>query len=132
MNDGFNWHFPIEVALRLRIQEGKVAFDPTIVPDYNDYYDRIKQIKEKKFVELLQQFYDETPFRPFYKAHQPIYQECEQAMQKVVDTIDFGWYDSFFGPRGNSTSTSAWAYSSDPPTTPSTRCTKTVRRLSMP
>lgn len=89
------------MALRLRIQEGKVAFDPTIVPDYNDYYDRIKQIKEKKFVELLQQFYDETPFRPFYKAHQPLYQECEQAMQKVVDTIDFGWYDTFFGPRGN-------------------------------
>lgn len=101
MNDGFNWHIPIEVALRLRIQEGKVAFDPTIVPDYNNYYDRIKQIKEKKFVELLQQFYDETPFRPFYKAHQPLYQECEQAMQKVVDTIDFGWYDTFFGPRGN-------------------------------
>lgn len=101
MNDGFNWNFPIDVALRLKIREGKITFDKEIVPDYDDYYSRIKRKKEKKFVKLLQNFYDETPFQQFYKDHKPLYQECEEAMQKVVDTIDFGWYDSFFGPRDN-------------------------------
>ena len=31
-----------------------------------------------------------------------MYEECERAMQDVLDKIDFGWYDKFFGPRNNS------------------------------
>lgn len=103
MNEGFNWNFPIDVALQLKIIEGKIRFNDSLVSDYNDYYDRITRKKEKRFVKLLQHFYDETPFREFYENHKPLYQECEKAMQKVVDMIDFGWYDSFFGPNENST-----------------------------
>lgn len=102
MGEGFNWHFPMAVALRLKITDGKIVYDNTLVPDHDNYYDRISRQNEQRFVSFLQDFYEKTNFHSFYESHRALYSECEAAMRKVVDEIDFGWYDRFFGPRENS------------------------------
>ncbi|MDO4197095.1 MAG: hypothetical protein Q4D33_13225, partial [Prevotellaceae bacterium] len=39
--EGFNWHFPMHIALRLHIVDGKITYDEDLEKDFDDYYDRI-------------------------------------------------------------------------------------------
>lgn len=103
LNEGFNWHFPMHIALRLNIDGDKIKYDKGLVPNFDDYYDRISRKNEKHFIKLLQDFYTVSHFHDFFEKHKPLYAECETAMQHVIDKVDFSWYDSFFGPRENST-----------------------------
>ncbi len=103
LGEGFNWHFPMHVALRLHIMDGKIKYDKKLVSDFDGYYDRISRKNEKQFIKLLQDFYTVSHFHDFFEQHQPLYAECETAMQRVIDSVDFSWYDSFFGPREKST-----------------------------
>ena len=103
LNNGFNWHFPMHVALRLHIKNGKIKYDKNLVPDFDDYYDRISREDEKQFIKLLQNFYNVSHFHDFFVRHKALYAECETAMRRVIEQVDFSWYDSFFGPRENST-----------------------------
>lgn len=100
---GFDWHFPMHMALRLHIKDGVIEYDENLNPDFDDYYDRISREEEQTLLELLQNLYDECHFHDFFVKHQPLYSECEKAMQHVIDQVDFVWYDKFFGPRQNST-----------------------------
>lgn len=99
--EGFNWDFPMRLALRLGIENGKIVYDDTLAEE-EEYYENITRDRESKFIELLQDFYDESDFHGFYVNHKPLYEECENAMQEIIDQVDFGWYESFFGPRENS------------------------------
>lgn len=103
LNNGFNWHFPMHVALRLHIKNGKIKYDKDLVRDFDDYYDRISREDEKQFIKLLQNFYNVSHFHDFFVRHKALYAKCETAMQSVIEQVDFSWYDSFFGPRENST-----------------------------
>lgn len=102
-NEGFNWHFPMHFALRLSISDGMIKYNEQLDGDFDGYYERITPENEKKLISLLQDFYDTTKFHEFYLRHMPLYRDCEAAMQRVIDQIDFGWYDRFFGPREGST-----------------------------
>lgn len=101
--EGFNWHFPMHIALRLHIADGKITYDVDLEKNFDDYYDRITPENEKTFIQLLQDFYDTSRFHEFYTQHRAIYRECETAMQHVLNQVDFSWYDSFFGPREGNT-----------------------------
>lgn len=100
---GFAWHFPMHVALRLHIVDGKIEYSTDLQPDFDDYYDYISKENEEKLLALLEDFYQVSHFHDFFMAHQSIYTECENAMQHVIDQIDFRWYDTFFGPRKGGT-----------------------------
>lgn len=100
---GFAWHFPMHVALRLHIVDGKIEYSTDLQPDFDDYYDYISKENEEKFLALLEDFYQVSHFHDFFMAHQSVYTECENAMQHVIDQIDFRWYDTFFGPRKGGT-----------------------------
>lgn len=103
LSEGFNWHFPMHVALRLRIEKGRIKYDKSLLPNFDDYYDRISRRNEQQFIKLLQDFYTVSRFQDFFEQHKSLYAECEVAMQHVIDKVDFSWYDRFFGPRTNST-----------------------------
>lgn len=101
LNKGFNWHFPMHVALAFKIEEGRIKAKKDLERDFDGYYERISRGKEKRLLRLLGDFYRKSDFHGFYESHRPLYEECERAMQDVLDKIDFDWYDSFFGPREN-------------------------------
>ena len=69
----------------------------------DDYYDYISKENEEKLLALLEDFYQVSHFHDFFMAHQSVYTECENAMQHVIDQIDFRWYDTSFGPRKGGT-----------------------------
>ena len=56
----------------------------------------------EKFVPLVQQFYKDTNFDSFFRAHQSMYEEAEKRFQILLDRIDFAWYPHFYGykPEG--------------------------------
>ena len=89
---------PMAMALRLNIDDGHLIYNEGLEEDFDGYYERISRSDEKKFNALLEDFYNKSSFREFYDSHREVYHECEEAMRKVVDKFDMGWYDSFFGP----------------------------------
>lgn len=97
--DGFNWHYPMEVALHFNIVDGKIIKKDNVDEDADNYYDRITPEHEAKFFSLLEDFYNTSNFHQFFKEHQPFYNECIEAMKMVSDSVDLDWYKNFFGPR---------------------------------
>ena len=95
---GFAWDMPMAFALRLSIEDGSISYLEDLERGFDDYHDRLSPPAEKKFISLLEDFYVDTAFGEFFAGHRGVYEECEQAMRKVVDNMDLDWYDSFFGP----------------------------------
>lgn len=59
--------------------------------------------KAEEFVKLLRQFHKDSDFESFFKSQRNFYSIVEQRFQKVVDKVDFDWYQKFYGemPDGN-------------------------------
>lgn len=102
VKQGFGYHVPVAMALRLKLQNGKLHYNTDLEPDFNHYYRGITPQHEKKLIALLEDFYKKAHFHSFFKKNQPLYNACKQTMQKqLVDKIDLDWYKSFFGPINN-------------------------------
>ena len=99
---GFNWHFPMHVALRLELKDNRITYKKDLKADFDGYYERITPKDEQKFIRLLEDFYTVSHFHDFFTQHHSLYAACEKAMQKVIEQIDFDWYRTFFGTRQNS------------------------------
>ncbi|HEX8331894.1 MAG TPA: DUF4932 domain-containing protein, partial [Segetibacter sp.] len=56
----------------------------------------------EKFVPLLQQFFKETNFDSFYRAHKNMYAIAESRFQVLLDQADYDWFPRFYGykPEG--------------------------------
>ena len=49
--EGFNWHFPMHIAMRISIgEDGKITYDNSLEKEFDGYYDRITRRNEKKFM----------------------------------------------------------------------------------
>ena len=49
--EGFNWHFPMHIAMRISIgEDGKITYDNSLEKEFDGYYDRISRKNEKKFL----------------------------------------------------------------------------------
>jgi len=55
-----------------------------------------------KFDTLLKQFYNDTHFDAFFKAHQPMYQTAVVQFDSLYRQLDVSWYYKYYGikPRG--------------------------------
>ncbi|MGN1215372.1 MAG: DUF4932 domain-containing protein, partial [Candidatus Cryptobacteroides sp.] len=96
---GFAWDMPMAFAMRFSLDDGKIVYRKGLETDFDDFHSRLGRADEKKFIRLLEDFYKDSSFGEFFENHRGVYAECEEAMRKVVDKIDLGWYDSFFGPN---------------------------------
>lgn len=49
--EGFNWHFPMHIAMRISIgEDGKITYDNSLEKGFDGYYDRITRRNERKFL----------------------------------------------------------------------------------
>lgn len=49
--EGFNWHFPMHIAMRIAIgEDGKITYDNSLEKGFDGYYDRITRRNERKFL----------------------------------------------------------------------------------
>lgn len=57
----------------------------------------------ERFAKLLAQFYKDAECEKFFKAHTEMYRTAESRFQKVLDKVNFAWYQKFYGemPKGS-------------------------------
>lgn len=55
------------------------------------------------FLPLLRDFYRDTKFEDFYRAHALFYQLAESRFAATLSAVDFGWYPRFYGGAPNLT-----------------------------
>ena len=55
-----------------------------------------------KFVQLLNLFYKESKFYLFFEQHQDFYQKAESNFKKILEDVDFGWFEKFYGEENKS------------------------------
>ncbi|HUA99954.1 MAG TPA: DUF4932 domain-containing protein [Terracidiphilus sp.] len=51
----------------------------------------------EKFLPLLRDFYRDSKFEEFYRAHSVFYQLAESRFATTLSAVDFGWYSRFYG-----------------------------------
>lgn len=76
---------------------GHLALNPDIAEN-EEYRGRWKQKSEEQFLRLINQFYRETRFHDFFLAQQETYLQAENAMQEILNKIDFKWFETFLYP----------------------------------
>lgn len=56
----------------------------------------------EKFAELLRKFYKDADCEKFFKEHAEMYRTAESRFQKLLDKVNFSWYQKFYGelPKG--------------------------------
>lgn len=84
-------------AIRLQtspVLKFRVDFDKSGLDD-----DRWNKKDAEKFAVLLRKFYEETNFKKFFESHQPLYKLAEQRFQKILDQVNFAWYQEFYGEQ---------------------------------
>ena len=89
-------------GLYLLISEnGSISFNPDYVEDSNDSFNRWSDKQKKQMLNAVNDFYRESDFRRWYDTTEPKRQQAIESFKKIC-TVDFAWYDSFFGPKENS------------------------------
>lgn len=92
-----NYDAPMSFALRLTWDHDTLALDRSLQEDEN-YRARWPEIYETHFLSLLNDFYRKSHFHQFYMSHQTLYEQTAQAMQTILNEIDFKWFQTFFVP----------------------------------
>ena len=57
VKQGFGYHVPLSMALRLKLKNGKLHYNTDLELDFNHYYRGITPRHEKKLIALLEQYY---------------------------------------------------------------------------
>jgi hypothetical protein len=95
-------HLGYDAVMRMAIHldypllKPKLAFTPAIPEP------RWTEEGAKQFVPLVQQFYKDTRFDSFFKAHRSLYTEVEKRFQVLLDEGDYSWFPRYYGykPEG--------------------------------
>ena len=102
VKQGFGYHVPVAIALRLKLKNGKLHYNTDLEPDFNHYYRRLLHNTKKSSLLFLRISIRKLISILSSRRISPLYNACKQAMQQqLVDKIDLDWYKSFFGPINN-------------------------------
>ena len=86
-------------AFYITIQDGKVAIDPT--REISDLTGKGKQwasdSKFRKYVRLLNNFYQESNFAQFYNSQAQAYSDQIEKAATLLDNINGEWFANFYG-----------------------------------
>ena len=92
---GISYDAVMSMALHVKEKEGKFFL---IEEEINMLREQWDKVDKNKFLNLLADFYKESHFHDFFKAHQEFYQKGIQAYEdKVSKYIDENWFESFYG-----------------------------------
>ncbi|HPT52469.1 MAG TPA: DUF4932 domain-containing protein [Bacteroidales bacterium] len=97
LKEGISFDAPMSFALHLKWDHDTLTLNPDIAEN-EEYRGRWKQKSEEQFLQLINQFYRETRFHDFFLAQQETYLQAENAMQEILNKIDFKWFETFFVP----------------------------------
>lgn len=82
----------------LEIRNGKILlkaeFDVSDVPTVDK---RWKKDQFRKYLKLLNDFYQESNFHQFFTTHTELYLSAEKCLNECLNETNFHWFESFFG-----------------------------------
>lgn len=84
-------------ALHLRWEHDTLTLNRDVQEEAN-YRGRWPERFETEFLSLLNDFYRKSRFHQFFTGHQKLYAQTVQAMQEILNEIDFQWFQKFFVP----------------------------------
>ena len=88
---------PMAFALHLRWEHDTLTLNRDVQEEAN-YRGRWPERFETEFLSLLNDFYRKSRFHQFFTGHQKLYAQTVQAMQEILNEIDFQWFQKFFVP----------------------------------
>lgn len=108
----YKQHDAVQLAKRVRQRNG-VGFDavmsmavhlnqPPLLTPRVPFTDQVPEVRwghknAEEFAGLLQRFYRDANCEAFFKAHATLYRTAEQRYQAILDKVDPGWYERFYG-----------------------------------
>lgn len=77
-------------------QEGHIIFDPDYMEGSNDGFDRWSSQQKQAMLTAVNDFYTTSNFHEWFVSTQDLQTEAIRSFKKVC-TLDYSWFDSFFG-----------------------------------
>lgn len=81
-----------------QIEKKRILFKPDI--DINKYHKEISPWTYdslKKYITLLDEFYQESNFNAFFKAHEAMYEKTKAAVAAIVPELKSEWFREYWG-----------------------------------
>lgn len=100
---GISYDAVMSMAVHLKNQDGVLSLIEEETPELDD---RWTDVDKDKFLSYLNNFYNDTKFNEFFKAHNDIYEKGIKSFQKnVTSSFNVDWYSDFYGnePQENYT-----------------------------
>lgn len=100
---GISYDAVMSMAVHLKNQDGVLSLIEEETPELDD---RWTDVDKDKFLSYLNNFYKDTKFNEFFKAHNDIYEKGIKSFQKnVTSSFNVDWYSDFYGnePQENYT-----------------------------
>ena len=102
-NYGISYDAVMSMAVHLKYQDGTLSL---IEEETHELDDRWTDVDKDKFLYYLNNFYNDTKFNEFFKAHNDIYEKGIKSFQtNVTSSFNADWYSDFYGnePQENYT-----------------------------
>ncbi|MDF2831657.1 DUF4932 domain-containing protein [Chryseobacterium indoltheticum] len=97
--NGLGYDAVMSMALHLSFKNGKFSL---IKEKENSLDKRWEKVDTKRFVSLLNQFYERTDFQKFFNHHSGEYKKAEIEYQtSVLSDFNQDWYSKFYGKKAN-------------------------------
>ena len=94
---GISYDAVMSMAVHLKKQEGTFSL---IEEDTSKLDDRWTDVDKEKFLSYLNDFYNDTKFNEFFKAHNDIYKKGIKSFQdNVTSSFNADWYSNFYGNK---------------------------------
>ena len=85
-------------AAMLEIENGMIRLRPEYdASGIADLDSRWNEELLRKYIRMLNEFYVLSDFHTFYEEHRPLYEAAEKRMDRVLEQIDCGRFESLFG-----------------------------------
>ncbi len=85
----------MSLAIHLKIENSQLSIIDTIAE--NSIEKRWKPDVINTFVEKLNDFYTKSDFNKFFNSNRNLYNVAENRFEGVLQKLNIGWYDSFYG-----------------------------------
>lgn len=92
---GISFDAVMSMAIHLDNQNGTLSLVEEDIPTLNE---RWKSVDKDEFLSYLNNFYKDTNFNEFFKAHKDLYNRGLKSYQdNVIKHFDINWYADFYG-----------------------------------
>ena len=94
-NYGISYDAVMSMAVHLKNQDGTLSLVEEDIPTLEK---RWKNVDKDEFLSYLNNFYKDTKFNEFFKAHKYLYNRGLKSYQdNVIKHFDIDWYADFYG-----------------------------------